>query len=152
MLEEGAVAGFPLQDLEVTVYDGKHHSVDSKEIAFVVAGRKALLEAIDQAGPQILEPIVNIEVTVADSVMGDITGLLASKRARIQGTDSIKGGMTQVTAAIPLSAISEFPTELKSMTGGEGRFVVELSHYEAVPPQVQQQLIDQNRRHGDEED
>ena len=152
VLEEGAVAGFPLQDLEVTVYDGKHHSVDSKEIAFVIAGRKALLEAIEQAGPQILEPIVNLEVTVADTVMGDITGLLASKRARIQGTDSVRGGMTQVTAAIPLSSISEFPTELKSMTGGEGRFVVELSHYEAVPPQVQQQLVEQNRRHGDDED
>ena len=82
--------------------------------------------------------------------MGDVTGLLASKRARIQGTDSIKGGSTQITAAIPLSAISDFPTELKSMTGGEGRFIVELSHYEAVPPQVQQQLIEQNGRSGDE--
>ena len=143
VLDEGAIAGFPLQDIEVTVYDGKHHSVDSKEIAFVIAGRKALLEAIQEAGPQILEPIVNLEVTVADQVMGDITGLLASKRARIQGTDSQRGGQTQISAAIPLSEISDFPTELKSMTGGEGRFVVELSHYEAVPPQVQKQLIEE---------
>jgi len=152
VLEEGAIAGFPVQDLEVTVYDGKHHSVDSKEIAFVIAGRKALLDAIDHAGPQILEPIVNVEVTVADAVMGDVTGLLASKRARIQGTDSVKGGLTQITAAVPLSSISDFPTELKSMTGGEGRFVVELSHYEAVPPQVQQQLIEHNSRHAGPED
>jgi len=144
VLEEGAVAGYPLQDLEVTVYDGKHHSVDSKEIAFVIAGRKALLDAIAHAGAQILEPIVNLEVTVADAVMGDVTGLLASKRARIQGTDSIRGGLTQVTAAVPLAAISDFPTELKSMTGGEGRFVVELSHYEAVPPQVQQKLSEEH--------
>ena len=143
VLEEGAIAGYPLQDLEVTVYDGKHHSVDSKEIAFVIAGRKALLDAIEHAGPQILEPIVNLEVTLRDSVMGDVTGLLASKRARIQGTDSIRGGMSQVTAAVPLSAITDFPTELKSMTGGEGRFVVELSHHEAVPPHIQQQLIDE---------
>ena len=142
VLEEGAVAGYPMQDLEVTVYDGKHHSVDSKEIAFVIAGRKALLDAIDHAGPQILEPIVNVEATVNDAVMGDVTGLLASKRARIQRTDSIRGGQTQVTAAVPLSAITDFPTELKSMTGGEGRFVVELSHYEAVPPHIQKQLID----------
>ena len=142
VLEEGAVAGYPLQDLEVTVYDGKHHSVDSKEIAFVIAGRKALLDAIDHAGPQILEPIVNVDVTVNDAVMGDVTGLLASRRARIQGTDSNRGGQTQVTAAVPLSAITDFPTELKSMTGGEGRFVVELSHYEAVPPHIQKQLID----------
>jgi len=143
VLEEGAIAGFPLQDVEVTVYDGKHHSVDSKEIAFVIAGRKALLEAIQEAGPQILEPIVNLDVTVADQSMGDITGLLASKRARIQGTDSQRGGQTQISAAIPLSEISDFPTELKSLTGGEGRFVVQLSHYEAVPPQVQKQLIEE---------
>ena len=146
VLEEGAVAGYPLQDLEVTVYDGKHHSVDSKEIAFVIAGRKALLDAIDHAGPQILEPIVNVDVTVNDAVMGDVTGLLASKRARIQGTDSNRGGQTQVTAAVPLSAITDFPTELKSMTGGEGRFVVELSHYEAVPPHIQKQLIDEGTK------
>jgi elongation factor G len=146
VLDEGAVAGFPVQDIEVTVHDGKHHSVDSKEIAFVIAGRKALLDAIGQAGPQILEPIVNLEVTVNDAVMGDVTGLLASKRARIQGTDSQRGGTTQVSAAVPLSELGDFPTELKSMTGGEGRFVVEFSHYEAVPPQVQQQLADEYGR------
>ncbi|MDT8409109.1 MAG: elongation factor G [Wenzhouxiangellaceae bacterium] len=152
VLDGGAIAGFPLQDLEVTVYDGKHHSVDSKEIAFVIAGRKALLEAIEHAGGQILEPIVDLDVMIADSVMGDITSLLASKRARIQGTDSLRGGFTQVSAAIPLSAISDFPTELKSLTGGEGRFVVELSHYEAVPPQVQKELAEdyKTRQHPDE--
>jgi len=152
VLDEGAIAGFPLQDLEVTVYDGKHHAVDSKEIAFVIAGRKALLDAVGQAGPQILEPIVNLEVTVADSVMGDVTGLLASKRARIQGTDSQRGGTTQVSAAVPLSEIGDFPTELKSMTGGEGRFVVELSHYEAVPPHVQQQLVEAHGNGDGDED
>ena len=148
VLDEGAIAGYPLQDLEVVVYDGKHHSVDSKEIAFVIAGRKALLDAIDHAGPQILEPIVNLEVTVNDAVMGDVTGLLASKRARIQGTDSVRGGLTQVSAAVPLSVLSDFPTELKSMTGGEGRFVVEMSHYEAVPANVQQQLRDEHGSSG----
>jgi len=151
-LEEGAIAGFPLQDLEVVVHDGKYHAVDSKEIAFAIAGRKALLEAIEQAGPQILEPIVKLEVTVADAVMGDVTGLLASKRARIQGTETIRGGLTQITAAVPLSAITEFPTELKSMTGGEGRFVLEMSHYEAVPAQVQQQLVEQHGERSDAED
>ncbi|MGK7296302.1 MAG: elongation factor G [Candidatus Wenzhouxiangella sp. M2_3B_020] len=152
VLDEGAIAGYPVQDLEVAVYDGKHHSVDSKEIAFVIAGRKALLDAIAQAGPQILEPIVNLDVTVADSVMGDVTGLLASKRARIQGTDSQRGGLTEISAAVPLSEITDFPTELKSMTGGEGRFVVEFSHYEAVPPQVQQELVEKNPRRAAAED
>ena len=152
VLEEGAIAGYPLQDVEVTVYDGKHHSVDSKEIAFVIAGRKALLDAIEHAGPQILEPIAHLEVTLSDSVMGDVTGLLASKRARIQGTDSIPGGLTQVTAAVPLSVLTDFPTELKSMTGGEGRFVIELSHYEAVPPHIQRQLIDEGTKGAERED
>ncbi|GAB4177224.1 MAG: elongation factor G [Wenzhouxiangellaceae bacterium] len=142
VLEEGAIAGFPMQDLEVVVYDGKHHSVDSKEIAFVIAGRKALLDAVEQAGPQILEPIVQVEVTVPDQYMGDVTGLLAAKRGRIQGTSSQRGGYTQITAAVPLSEITEFPTELKSMTGGEGRFVMEMSHYEPVPHTVQQKLIE----------
>ncbi|MDT8438073.1 MAG: elongation factor G [Wenzhouxiangellaceae bacterium] len=151
VLDEGAIAGFPLQDLEVVVYDGKHHPVDSKEIAFVIAGRKALLDAIGQAGPQILEPIVTVEVTVADAVMGDITGLLASKRARIQGTDSVRGGQTQIKAAVPLSAITEFPTELKSLTGGEGRFVVDFSHYEAVPASVQAELVSANVKGGEDE-
>ncbi|MDX1624981.1 MAG: elongation factor G [Wenzhouxiangellaceae bacterium] len=150
VMDEGAIAGFPMQDIEVTVHDGKYHSVDSKEIAFVIAGRKAFQEAVAEAGPQVLEPIVNLDVTVPDAVMGDVTGLLASKRARIQGTDSLRSGFTQVTAAIPLAAISEFPTELKSMSGGEGRFVVELSHYEAVPPQMQQELVSQ--RSGDTAD
>jgi elongation factor G len=152
VLDEGAIAGFPVQDIEVSVYDGKHHPVDSKEIAFVIAGRKALLDAIDQAGPQILEPIVNLEVTVDDSVMGDVTGLLASKRGRILGTDSQRGGATQISAAVPLSEIGDFPTELKSMTGGEGRFVVALSHYEAVPPHVQQQLAEEHGKSGGSED
>ena len=143
VLTEGAIAGYPMQDFEVVVYDGRHHSVDSKEIAFVVAGRKAFLEAVTHAGPQVLEPIVDLEVTVKDGVMGDITGLLASKRARIQATESLRGGSTRISAAVPLSSLRDFPTELKSMSGGEGRFVLEFSHYEAVPPNVQQELTAQ---------
>ncbi|MEM7054072.1 MAG: elongation factor G [Pseudomonadota bacterium] len=143
VLGEGAIAGYPMQDFEVTVYDGKHHSVDSKEVAFVVAGRKAFLEAVAHAGPQVLEPIVDLEVTIRDSVMGDITGLLASKRARIQATESLRGGSTRISAAVPLSSLRDFPTELKSLSGGEGRYVLEFSHYEAVPPNVQQELTEQ---------
>ncbi len=142
VMDEGAIAGYPMQDIEVTVHDGKYHSVDSKEVAFVIAGRKAFREAIAAAGPQVLEPVVTLDVSVPDTVLGDLTGLLASKRARIQGTESQRGGQTAVHAAVPLSSISDFPTELKSMSGGEGRFVVELSHYEAVPPNVQQTLIE----------
>jgi len=142
LLDEGAIAGFPLQDIEAAVYDGKHHPVDSKEVAFVIAGRRAFQDAIENAGPQILEPIVEIEVTVPDAVMGDVTGSLASKRARIQGTDSVRGGMTNISAAVPLSMVADFPTELKSITGGEGRYTMSFSHYEAVPGSVQKDLIE----------
>ncbi|RFF32051.1 elongation factor G [Wenzhouxiangella sediminis] len=141
LLEGGAIAGFPLQDVEAVVYDGKHHPVDSKEVAFVIAGRKAFLDAVRNAGPQVLEPVVELEVTVPDSSMGDVTGSLASKRARIQGTDSLRGGLTTVSAAVPLSALAEFPTELKSMTGGEGRYTMSFSHYDAVPANDQSELI-----------
>lgn len=140
-LDEGAIAGFPLQDVEAVVYDGKHHPVDSKEVAFVIAGRKAFLDAIRNAGPQVLEPLVELEVTVPDSSMGDVTGALASKRARIQGTDSLRGGMTNISASVPLSVLAEFPTELKSLTAGEGRYTMSFSHYEAVPAGEQAELI-----------
>ena len=142
LLDEGAIAGYGLQDVEVTVYDGKHHPVDSKEVAFVVAGRKAFLDAIENAGPQVLEPIVELEVTVPDAVMGDVTGSLASKRARIQGTDSLRGGFTVIQAAVPLSVLTDFPTELKSLSGGEGRYTLSFSHYEAVPGNIQKELVE----------
>jgi elongation factor G len=143
LLEEGAIAGYPMQDVEAVVYDGKHHPVDSKEVAFVIAGRRAFLDAIKNAGPQILEPIVDLEVSVPDGAMGDVTGSLASKRARIQGTESLRGGFTSISAAIPLSVLTEFPTELKSLTGGEGRYTMSYSHYEAVPGNVQKELVEQ---------
>ena len=110
VLRDGAVAGYAIQDIEVTVYDGKFHPVDSKEIAFVFAGRNAFLDAIKNAGPQILEPIVSVDVTVPDSDMGDITGNLAGRRARISGTESLRGGLVTIRADIPLSSLSDYHT------------------------------------------
>ncbi|MGH8324812.1 MAG: elongation factor G, partial [Steroidobacteraceae bacterium] len=141
-MDAGAVAGYPMQDLRVTVFDGKHHPVDSKEVAFVSAGKKAFLEAIAKARPQLLEPIVNLEVFVPDAHMGDITGGLASKRARINGTDSLRGGEIVIKAQVPLAEVTDYQTELKAMTGGRGRYAIEFSHYDAVPAQVQKQLAD----------
>jgi elongation factor G len=140
ILEGGAIAGYQMQDLAVEVYDGKFHPVDSKEIAFVIAGRNAFLDAIHNAGPQILEPIVSVDVTVPDSVMGDVTGNLAGRRARISGTESLSGGQVTVKADMPLSALSDYHTELKSMTQGQGSFTMEFSHYDPVPHAVQQEL------------
>lgn len=140
IVQEGAIAGYQLQDMEVTVYDGKHHPVDSKEIAFVIAARHALLDAIRNAGPQILEPIVSVDVTVPEANMGDITGNLASRRARISGTESLSGGLITVQADMPLSSLTDYHAELNSMTQGQGSFTMEFSHYDPVPHNVQQEL------------
>ena len=140
IIVEGAVAGYTLQDLEVEVYDGKYHPVDSKEIAFVIAGRNAFLDAVHNAGPQILEPVVSVDVTVPDTVMGDITGNLAGRRARISGTESLRGGLVTIKADVPLSSLSDYHTELKSLTQGAGSLTMEFSHYDPVPHNVQQEL------------
>jgi elongation factor G len=143
VLETGAIAGYPMQDVRVTVYDGKSHPVDSKEIAFVSAGRKAFLEAVGKARPIVLEPIVSIAVTVPESAMGDITGDLSSKRGQITGTQSQSGGMLTISGQVPLSELSNYQSRLKSVTGGAGSYSIAFSHYEPVPPNVQQQLISQ---------
>jgi elongation factor G len=141
VLDFGAIAGYPLQDIKVTVHDGKYHSVDSKEIAFIAAGKKAFLDAISKAKPIVLEPIVKAEITVPDDNMGTITGDLASKRGRIQGTDVRPPNMVCVKAEVPLSELRNYQTELKSVTGGHGFFTMEFSHYESVPAHIQQQLV-----------
>ncbi|MDM8568310.1 elongation factor G [Thiotrichales bacterium HSG1] len=140
VLENGAIAGYPMQDIKVTVYDGKYHSVDSKEIAFVAAGKKAFLDAVNKAKPLILEPIVKAEITTPNDFMGTISGDLSSKRGRIQGSDVRSQNMICVQAEVPLSELSNYPTELKSATGGQGFYTMELSHYEPVPSNIQQQL------------
>ncbi|MCU0754743.1 MAG: elongation factor G [Xanthomonadales bacterium] len=139
VLEHGAVAGYPLQDVRVTVYDGKTHPVDGKEVAFISAAKKAFLAAIAEAQPQILEPIVQIEVSVPGEQLGDITGRLANKRARIAGTDSVRDELV-VRAEVPLAEITEFANELRGLTGGRGSYTLEFSHYEAAPVYVQRQL------------
>jgi elongation factor G len=142
VLEHGAVAGYQLQDVRVIVYDGKHHPVDSKEVAFVSAGKRAFMDAIAKARPLILEPIVNLDVTIPDRHVGDITGGLSSKRARINGTDSARNGELVIKAQVPLAEIGDYSSELKAVTGGQGRYAIEFSHYEAVPPQVQKALTE----------
>jgi elongation factor G len=121
VLSGGAVAGYPMQDVRVIVYDGKHHPVDSKEVAFVAAGKKAFLDAIAKARPQVLEPIVDLDVNAPEQHMGDISGGLAGKRARINGTDSVRGGEIVVKAQVPLSELEGYAAELKSVTAGRGR-------------------------------
>ncbi len=139
-METGAVAGYPMQDLRVTVYDGKYHPVDSKEVAFVSAGKKAFLDAVGKARPIVLEPIVDVEVAIPEANVGDVTGGLAGKRARILGTDAQRGGELVIKAQAPLAELIDYPSELKAVTGGRGRYSLDLSHYEPVPSPVQKQL------------
>ena len=140
VLDTGAIAGYPIQDIKVIVYDGKHHPVDSKEVAFKTAGKFAFIDAVKKAKPVLLEPIVNMEVTVPEDKVGTITGDLSGKRGRIQGQDFVGGGMAVVKAQAPLAEVMQYQSQLKSVTGGQGTFAMELSHYEPVPPQVQAQI------------
>ncbi len=152
VMDSGVVAGFPMQDIKVSIYDGKHHPVDSKEVAFRAAGKGAFKDALAKAKPVLLEPIVNIEVTVPSDNMGDITGDLASKRGRVQGQDMLPGGFIVIKAQVPLSEVTQYNSQLKSVTGGRGSYSMELSHYEPVPGNVQAQVVAQYKKEAEEAD
>ena len=141
VLSEGAIAGFPLQDMRVIVYDGKHHPVDSKEVAFIAAGRRAFQNAFREAAPIVLEPVVRIEVTSPSAATGDITGDLATRRGRVSGSHALSGQRTRISALVPLAELTDYQSRVKSLTGGEGGYTMELSHYDPVPPKKQQELM-----------
>lgn len=129
--------GRPLQDMKASVYDGKHHPVDSKEIDFVTTARLALVDAIAKAGPVLLEPMVYLEVTAPSQYMGDITGNLAGQRGRIQGTDTLPDNIALVDATLPLAEVNSYAKQLKSMTAGQGTFTMELNDYDLLPTHLQ---------------
>jgi elongation factor G len=141
-LDSGVIAGYPVVDLRVVVYDGKHHTVDSKEIAFIQAGKKAVQAAVQAARPSVLEPIVNVEIQAPEQNIGDITGDLASRRGQVSGTTSATGTLA-VVAQAPLSELASYQSRLNALTGGQGRYTIEFSHYEPVPPSIQAQLVSQ---------
>ncbi len=140
VLAGGAIAGYPVVDVRVVVYDGKHHSVDSKEIAFVTAGRKAFVDAIAKARPIVLEPIVSIEIGAPEQAMGDITGDLSSRRGMVTGTSNLAAGSVQIRGRAPMSELANYQSRLNALTAGQGRYTIALSHYDPVPPTVQQEL------------
>jgi elongation factor G len=141
VLMEGALAGYPIEDVRVTVYDGKHHPVDSKEVAFVAAGRKAFLDAIGKASPIVLEPIMRMDVTAPSASLGDVIGDLSAKRARIGGNSTLPGSVVSINALVPLAELDGYPSRLKSLTGGEGSFTMALSHYDPVLARRQEELV-----------
>ncbi len=152
VLTHGYVAGYPMHDVRVIVYDGKHHAVDSKEVAFIAAGRKAFLDALAKARPIVLEPIVSVQIVCPDSKLGDITGDLSSRRGQVTGTDNLAGGQMVVAGTVPLSELDGYAGRLKAITQGSGSYSMELSHFEPVPPGVQQQLAVEHKAHRRDED
>ncbi len=139
-LEEGYVAGYPIQDVKVTVYDGKYHTVDSKEVAFVAAGKKAFHSALEKARPVVLEPIVSIHVVAQGDAMGDITADLSTRRGRVSSTEAASAGRMVINGVVPLAELEDYSSRLKSITGGEGSYEISFSHYDPVPANVQQNL------------
>jgi len=148
-MEEGAIAGYPMQDIRVTVYDGKHHPVDSKEVAFVTAGRKAFLDAVLKARPVVLEPLVTAEIETPATAVGDITSDLSARRGRINDTHPKNNGTTGISALVPLAELENYATKLQSLTGGEGNFNMAFSHYDPVPANIQQELTREYKAAGE---
>lgn len=151
-LEDGVVAGFPVHDIRVIVHDGKSHSVDSKDIAFFTAGRKATIQAIQAASPIILEPVVDIEVLTPDAAVGDLSGDLSSKRGQVTGTQPRGTGTMAIDGKVPLAELDDYQGRLKSLTGGQGSYSIAFSHYAPVPPATQQQLASEYKTVGLDDD
>ncbi len=141
VLEEGAIAGYPMTGIRVAVYDGKYHDVDSKEIAFITAGKKAFIDAVTKAKPVLMEPYVNLEITAPSRYMGDIAGHISTKRGRVQHSDLVGADTCLVKATAPMGELQNYSNELKSMTGGAGAYSIEYSHDERTPAHIQQNVV-----------
>ncbi len=145
VMDKGAISGHEMQDVKVTVYDGKHHAVDSKEIAFVQAGKKAFLEAVIEAKPIVMEPIVDVTFTVPSDCMGGVTGDLAGMRGMVSGTNNLPNNRMEISGQAPLKELQSYHSRLKSLSAGEGSFTMDFSHYAQVTPQMHQALVSEFR-------
>jgi elongation factor G len=144
-MERGAFAGYPMSNVKVIVYDGKEHEVDSKPVAFEIAGREAFKLAVQDAGPVLFEPIMNVRITVPDANMGDVMGDLNTRRGRVQGTESERGH-TVIIAQVPMAEMTRYTTQLRSLTGGRGYFTMEFDHYEIVPNHIASGIIEAHKK------
>jgi elongation factor G len=140
VLAQGVIAGYPISDVKVVVTDGKEHPVDSKPIAFEIAGREAFKEAFQAAGPMLLEPIMDVQIIVPEVMMGDILSDLNSRRARVQGMDTV-GSKSVVTAQVPLAEMLRYGNDLRSMTGGRGIYTMKYSRHDLVPAHLAAPII-----------
>ncbi len=150
-LDSGPLAGFPVVDVKVTLYDGSFHTVDSSELAFKLAGRKGFRKGILECKPTLLEPIMNAEITAPDEYMGDIIGDLNARRGRVAGVDSSPSGQV-IKAKVPMAEMMKYSSDLRSMTQGRGSFDIEFDHFEEVPAQIAEKIIAQHKKEQEEED
>ena len=144
-MAHGAFAGYPMSNVKVIVYDGKEHPVDSKPVAFEIAGREAFKLAVQDAGPVLFEPIMNVHIIVPDVNMGDVMGDLNTRRGRVQGTE-LEHGNTVVVAHVPLAEMLRYTSQLRSITGGRGYFTMELDHYDIVPSHIASTIVEAHKK------
>jgi elongation factor G len=142
---EGVLAGFPLSDFKATLYDGSFHQVDSNELSFKIAASMALKDGVQQAKPVLMEPIMAVEIRVPEQYMGEVNRDLNGRRGRVLGMDQ-QNGMQVITAQVPQAELFTYATELRSITGGRGTFSSSLDHYEDVPQQIADRVIESHRR------
>ena len=148
----GPLGGFPVHDVRVVVHDGKSHAVDSKDIAFRSAGKLAFRDAFAKAQPALIEPIVALEITAPDAYVGDVTADLKPRRGRVLGVDTAGAGVTVIRAQVPLAELSQYGGQLRGLTGGQGSFVTEPSHYDFAPREAQRRLLARRQSSDDEDD
>ena len=148
-LGKGGLAGFPVEDCWAEVYDGKYHDVDSDQLSFQLAGERAFLDGFQKAKPVLLEPIMDVEIHVPERFTGDVASNLSSIRGRMSGME-MESGIQVIKAQVPLKEMQEYSTQLRSITAGEGSFTMKGSHYEQVPPQVQQEIVAQRQAKSEE--
>lgn len=139
-MKAGVVAGYPVVDIKVTLFDGSYHEVDSSEAAFKIAASMAFKEGCKRANPILLEPIMDVAVEVPQEYMGDVTGSLSSKRGQIQGSEDVGNGITVINALVPLAELFGYTSELRSLTSGRGSASIEPSHYAEVPRNVAEEI------------
>ena len=147
-MQQGILAGYPVKDLRVRLYDGQHHSVDSSEMAFKIAGSMAFKQAAAEADPYLLEPIVRVTITVPEENVGDVVGDLNSRRGRPLGVEP-KGAMTEVKAEVPMAEVLDYATDLRAMTGGRGDYTMEFERYEEVPGHIAQKVVAEAQEAGE---
>jgi len=140
-MESGVIAGYPVVDIKVTLYDGSYHEVDSSEMAFKIAASMGFKSGVQKAGPVLLEPIMRVETTIPENYMGDVIGDLSARRAKVEGMDSHAGGVSAVKAFVPLANMFGYATDLRSMTQGRGTFTMEFDHYEQLPANIAETIV-----------